>query len=1228
MNNSLFLYILKFDKLNKIKLTITFIVLLILNCSYAQNYLEFVENKGQWQDNIAFQGNLLNGAFAVKKDGAYKMLLHDAKDLSAIAAYYHPDKLRDVNTAKQDKLILHSHSFEVKFLNGNANPEKVAENQEDTYNNYFIGQNKEKWASHCNIYHAVTYKNIYPNIDVRYYTGVAGLKYDFIVHPGGNPNQIILYFEGIDGLSLKNNTLNIQTSVDHIQQAIPSAYSITKEGRKEVNTSFKLNSSFVSLKVEQYDPSTTLVIDPTLIFSTFTGSRADEWGYTATYDNDGNFYSGGIVFGYGFPITSGAFQTIFQGGNSGNDGSGGFDIGIMKFNPSGSKRVYSTYLGGNGNEQPHSLIVDASGELIIAGRTNSGNYPTTYAKVGAGGGWDICLSKLSKDGSKLLGSLVVGGTGNDGLNIREKYAAPGGTETLRRNYGDDARSEVVVDSSDNIYLVSCTQSIDFPTSKAFQSTSGSLNTTGRKQDAVVMKFSNDLGSILFSTYLGGNGDDAAYVIAISPITKNIYVAGGTTSNNFPADSVNVIFPKYQGGQCDGFVTEIANDGSKIIKSVYLGTNGADNIYGIQFDKFGFPYVMGTTSGTWPVVSPGGGKFFQQAGKQFIAKLDPDLSKWIYSTTFGNGTRGPNISPTAFLVDRCENVYVSGWGGGINRADGYDNIGVSGMSVTKDAFKNSTDGNDFYFFVLEHNAQSQLFGSFFGQNDNSSSLPDHVDGGTSRFDKNGIIYQAICANCGGGTYFPTTPGVYSQSNGALGMNNGQCNLAAVKIAFNLSGLSAGLKASLKITNTIPPMFYGCTPLAATLMDSIGNGKKYVWNFGDGTPNQTTTTSTVTHLYNNAGTYKAMMIAIDSSSCNIMDTSYANISVRTDEAFPALKITKLDTCTLFKYNFDNTASTFPVGKPFNATSFTLDFGDGSQTKLGTQQTVHSYNAPGVYNIMLILTDPTYCNAPDTIKQQLRVAELVKAKISTPATGCAPYLAVLNNASTGGQSFTWDFGDNAPLSHAADTVHLYKDTGTFKITLIANDTFTCNKTDTTSMIIHLNPKSTTDFNVSPQPPIENRPVYFYNSSLGAVQYKWIFGDGDTLITNKDTTVNHLYNNSIYYRVGLISYNNFVCTDTMWKDVQALVNPLFDVPNAFTPNGNGVNDIIYVKGFGIAQMNWQIYNRWGVKMFETEDLHTGWDGTYNGKLQPQEVYHYILAIQTTDGKKYNKSGDITLIR
>ena len=154
----------------------------------------------------------------------------------------------------------------------------------------------------------------------------------------------------------------------------------------------------------------------------------------------------------------------------------------------------------------------------------------------------------------------------------------------------------------------------------------------------------------------------------------------------------------------------------LVRSTYLGTGGTDQIYGLDFDKSGFPYVTGQTTGSWPHVNAA---FFNNGAKQFISKLKPDLSGFVYSTTFGPASNLPNISPTAFLVDRCENVYVAGWGGCFNCSSptlsSYPNAGTSGMPVTPDAAsagKSTTDGKDFYFFVLKKDAASQLFGSFF------------------------------------------------------------------------------------------------------------------------------------------------------------------------------------------------------------------------------------------------------------------------------------------------------------------------------------------------------------------------------------------------------------------------------------------------------------------------------------------------------------------------------------
>jgi len=256
---------------------------------------------------------------------------------------------------------------------------------------------------------------------------------------------------------------------------------------------------------------------------------------------------------------------------------------------------------------------------------------------------DIVISKLSASGTALLGSVRIGGSAEDGVNIRPKYVLPDGADVIRRNYGDDARSEIILDAAGNVYLGSCTQSLNFPvTGSAIQPAFG-----GGRQDGVILKFNSALSSVLFSTYYGGNGDDACFVMAINPLTGNLYVAGGTSSTNLPGNKTNVISATYQTGECDGFATEIFPDGSAIIKTTYLGTAGNDLVYGIQFDKFGFPYIMGTTTGSWPVINA---TYSNAGAKQFISKLMPDLSGYVYSTVFGTNSALPNLSPIAFLVD--------------------------------------------------------------------------------------------------------------------------------------------------------------------------------------------------------------------------------------------------------------------------------------------------------------------------------------------------------------------------------------------------------------------------------------------------------------------------------------------------------------------------------------------------------------------------------------------------
>jgi len=1192
---------------------ITLGLLFITTALNAQSgIIEFIENKGQWDSRIKFKSDVPAGQFYIGEKG-FTVVQHNEQDLEQLHEYAkgHMDAAK-----RNSPFILRSHAYTVAFAGASEQTEVVPDKLQTHYNNYFIGDDPSKWAGHCRIFQGITLKNIYPNTDVRYYTENGRMKYDIVVKPGGNPARIVIRYTGADKLEVRNKELLIKTSVGDVKELEPYTYQYENNQRKTVSCKYVVTGNEIRFDVRNYNPNEVLVIDPTLIFVSFSGSTGSNWGYTATYGPDGSFYGGGINIEPGFPVSPGAFQTVWGGGSS----SPPSDMSIIRLNATGTARVFATYIGGSGDDQPHSLMVDGAGNVVIAGRTNSpltgtGSYPVTGGAaglVGPCGSYDIVVTKLNAAGTALIGSKRIGGTGDDGVNINPNRS---GISSLQQNYGDDGRSEVILDGSGNAYVASCTRSNNFPvTAGVFQPNFG-----GGSQDGVVLKLNGNISSVLFASYLGGNADDAAYVLSLAP-NGNIYVAGGTASTgNFPGNTAGTIGTSNNGG-IDGFVSVISNNGGGIIRSTFLGTSATDQVFGIQFDLQGFPYVCGQTRGAWPVINAA---FSNASAPQFIAKLQPDLSAYVYSTTFGRSATTPNISITAFLVDNCENVYVSGWGGDIFPPNNpYQSSSTSGMPITADAIQSSTDGHDFYFFVLKKNATSQLFGSYFGQN---GGFTDHVDGGTSRFDRQGVIYQAVCGNCAGGAVFPTTPGVWSPNNNAAAVQG--CNLAMIKISFDFAGVDAGVQSMI---NGVPRDTAGCVPLTVDFRDTIANAVTYYWYFGDGTlPNPViTTTPNITHIFNTPGVFQVMLIAEDSTTCNIRDTSYINIKVGDLQAVLDFNPVKLAPCDSLKYRFDNLSVAPPV-RPFTNQSFVWDFGDGSPTvTAGTASVFHSYAAPGSYTVKLILVDTAYCNAPDTVIKTISIAPLVVAQFTTPPTGCVPYTAQFNNTSIAGQTFQWNFGDGN-TSTATNPVHTYTVAGTYTITLIATDPNTCNISDTTSLTINVFNNPFSNFSFTPDPPVENTPTTFSNlASPDAVNFKWLFGDGDTLVTTSRLPVQHQYNVTGTYTACLVAINAAGCADTLCRDVRALIAALVDVPNAFTPQSGDVNSVVMVRGFGITKMRFIIWNRWGQKVFETSDRNTGWDGKYKGVLQPMDVYAYTLDVEFFDGTKTTKKGDITLIR
>ncbi|MFH2143725.1 MAG: PKD domain-containing protein, partial [Bacteroidota bacterium] len=718
------------------------------------------------------------------------------------------------------------------------------------YTSYFIGKDKSKWVSAARNFKKINYTDLYNGVDLHIYQNEDNLKYDIILHPGSDPKEIVFEYEGPDKIIIsENGDLIINTSVGNIVEKSPYAYQNIDGKVVDIGCKYILSGNKLKFKIGKYDNKYDLIIDPDLIFSTFSGSYSNNFGYTATYDAEGYLYSGSTAFGPDYPTTIGAYQIAFNGAHT--------DMALTKWDLTGSFMIWSTLLGGSNDELPHSIYVNNENELIVYGTSGSLDFPTTtnaFQTSFAGGtsvytyglgvdlfnGTDIVVARIGNDGTSLTASTYIGGSGNDGLNV---------SAILRYNYADEARGEVFVDLENKIYIVSSTNSTDFPvTSGAFQTTYG-----GGDLDGCVIKLNNDLTTIEWSSYLGGSGDDGSYSLEVDDL-NNIYVTGGTFSTNFPT-TAGSYQPAFAGGSSDAYITHISENGQSILNSTYYGSVTYDQAFFVEKDNQGYVYILGQTEAPGSTFIFNAGYSVPNSG-QFVTKFTPDLSTREFSTVFGKGSGQPDISPTAFLVDVCNKLYISGWGGTINNAPYGHGGNTFNLPVTWDAYQNTTDGSDFYIAVLEDDVSSLVYATFMG----SPTSSEHVDGGTSRFSKKGKIYQAVCAGCWGDSGFPTTPSAWSN------VNNNSCNLAVFKFDFLLPITIADFPLPLNV----------CSPYTHNFDNLSLLGTSYLWDFGDG---DTSTLFEPTHIFSAPGTYIVSLVVGDTSSCNISDTAIHIINVHT-------------------------------------------------------------------------------------------------------------------------------------------------------------------------------------------------------------------------------------------------------------------------------------------------------------------------------------------------------------
>ncbi|MGG7661415.1 gliding motility-associated C-terminal domain-containing protein [Dyadobacter sp. BHUBP1] len=1109
----------------------------------------FIENKGQWDSDVRFRA-AIPGGFLFLKSHSLLYVLYDGTKVSAMHAKGHTE----ASGAREDMSTsgLRAHGVEVTFLNASPTlrhqPLKVGKGRF----NYFLGNDASTWASGVNGFEEVIYEDIYPDIDLRIYLNQAKLKYEFMVKPGADASRISFQYKGAEKVSLnESGQIVIKTSVGDIREAQPYSFQSGSNARTiEVPSAFRISGENIAHfeLPSGYDKSLPLTIDPELIFSTYSGSVADNWGHTATYDDEGNLYSGGTVFGANFPASTGAFQVKF---------GGLVDVSIMKFNPDGSDLLYATFLGGNNGDVPTSLIVNSRKELLILGTTSSKNFPTTdnafqrafgggtgiepISGIGMTNGSDLFVAKLNTAGNHLTGSTFVGGSGNDGVSVTNNVTI--------RNYGDSFRGEIGVDKNDQVYVVSSTNSTNFPLKNPAQ------NKLAGGQDGVVLKLSVGLDQLLWSTYLGGDKWDAAYSLKVAA-NGEVYAAGISQSGNLQTKAG--VYQSALKGAEDGFVARFAND--QLSALTYLGTDKEDGAYLLDLDASNRVYVYGLTTGNYPVSQ---GVYHNAKSGQFVHALNASLTQTLFSTIIGSGRGTPDISPTAFLVSECGNIYLAGWGGNVNSGTN-NNVASSttGLPVTEDAIQPTTNGNNFYIAILEQGAKSLLYATFFGSLARDTRLQgDHVDGGTSRFDKNGMIYHATCA-CGG-SHFPTTPQAWSETN-----NSDNCNNAAFKIDIDR------LKADFDVyKGQTKDVLRGCAPLELTFVNTSEGGVDYIWEVNGSTISRDEGQSEYT--FTKPGEYTVTLTAYNRLSCKRMDVAEKKVIVETlttkvtgDTTVCENSIVKLSASggTQYKWSpatgLDNANSATPVATVRETTEYTVEISNNLGCKVTEK-------------VKLDVEKKTdFVDMPDTEVCQ-------GATVTLTVSGSAPQYKW--HATTG---LDETIGKLVTVKPTQTTIYviegLYED-GCRPLREIT---------------VKIDQSYTPDFEIVQSGGACNEPFsYSLSNKIGKAQrYEWNMGTGNPVADPE--VKNYVYEVPGEYTVTLTAYNAAGCSLTASKKISA--EPAFTLSNVITPNGDGKNDFFIVP---VASSSLEIFNRWGKSIFKSADYKNNW-----GKGIANGTYLYVV--------------------
>ena len=673
----------------------------------------FIENKGQ----IIDQNNLLNkevfylyNCFGLnvqlKRSGfSYEVIKTESKPKvkKGSEADYHG------KFDESENVTIYTHRIDILFIGALPNSKITTSEPIASYINYYTTGTPEVGVTNVHHYKKVLYHNIYPNIDVEFLLSdekqFGGFKYNFIIHPGGNPKEIQIQVNGANYISLSEvKSILIETDYGKIEEIIPYSYQLNEQNRQEeVKATFKLiNYQILNLfgvDVKNYNPSKTVVIDPVPWATYFGGSNSDQ-SYDIAKDKNGNLLFAGYTNSTSNIATTGSYKNIFSGGS--------WDVFIAKFSSSGG-RIWCTYYGGSGNyDYGFSIAIDTSQNILIAGQTNSdtGIATTGAFQTSIGGNSDAFIAKFNSSGIRLW-ATYYGGMNLDvaygiitdvGCNVIlvgatqswSGIASSGAFDTIYSgnndvflaklnqsgnrlwgtyygSSGNDIGKGVAIDSSSNVLITgSTTSTSEIATIGAYQTTYGGGSGLG---DAFVAKF-NSAGVISWATYYGGAGIDAGNDVT-TDVSKNVCVTGFTSSNTgiatfYSTTDTSITYAGFQttygGGNSwygDAFVTKFTPRG-RLVWGTYYGGNGDDRGFGITIDSGTNILFIGCTSSTNNIASTGAHQTYYAGGygswgDAFFAKFSANGVRYWGTYYGGTGDDGG----CGIVADSVSNVFISG-----------------------------------------------------------------------------------------------------------------------------------------------------------------------------------------------------------------------------------------------------------------------------------------------------------------------------------------------------------------------------------------------------------------------------------------------------------------------------------------------------------------------------------------------------------------------------------------